>query len=279
MTMTIRNADLDDFKLFLKWAALEGWNPGIGDADAFFAADPTGFFLREVNGEPVCAVSVVNHDSHFAFLGFYICRPEFRGQGHGIAVWSAAVAHAAGRSIGLDGVADQVANYTRSGFVRWGSTVRHRGAHKRCGRDQTRAVLAEDVRALVMADERATGVGRGRFSEAWFSDTRVRHTRVLALGEDATTAFATYRRCQEGVKIAPLFAESVEQVEVLLGSVPVEFGDGPVFLDVPDSCSMLIDFLQSKGFGVTFRAARMYRGIPPAGRPPPAYAVTGMEVG
>jgi hypothetical protein len=30
----------------IEWAAKEGWNPGIHDADCYFSADPNGFFGR-----------------------------------------------------------------------------------------------------------------------------------------------------------------------------------------------------------------------------------------
>jgi hypothetical protein len=32
----------DDVGLALEWAANEGWNPGLHDAEAFLAADPRG---------------------------------------------------------------------------------------------------------------------------------------------------------------------------------------------------------------------------------------------
>jgi len=35
----------DDVSLAVAWAASEGWNPGVHDADCFYAADPDGFFL------------------------------------------------------------------------------------------------------------------------------------------------------------------------------------------------------------------------------------------
>ena len=35
-------AELD---LAIEWAAGEGWNPGLADADAFYAADPNGFLM------------------------------------------------------------------------------------------------------------------------------------------------------------------------------------------------------------------------------------------
>ena len=39
-----------DLKLALDWAAAEGWNPGLDDAHCFYAADPQGFFLGELDG-------------------------------------------------------------------------------------------------------------------------------------------------------------------------------------------------------------------------------------
>ena len=67
--------------LLLQWAEDEGWNPGLDDAVAFHAADPLGFFALEVGGEMVAAISVVKQDASHAFLGLYICKPEYRGKG------------------------------------------------------------------------------------------------------------------------------------------------------------------------------------------------------
>lgn len=43
--LQIRRMTLDDLKLALAWAGQEGWNPGLHDAEPFFAADPHGFFI------------------------------------------------------------------------------------------------------------------------------------------------------------------------------------------------------------------------------------------
>ena len=101
--MILRNADLSELETVLDWAAAEGWNPGLADAEAFYTADPQGFFVAEADGAPVAAISVVNHDAKNAFLGLYICKPEVRGQGIGFALWQHALRHAGDRSVGLDG--------------------------------------------------------------------------------------------------------------------------------------------------------------------------------
>ena len=83
----MRRARKDEIGLILDWAAAEGWNPGLDDAAAFFAADPQGFFIAENDGEPIAAISVVNHSERFAFLGLYLCLRNWRGRGIGYALW------------------------------------------------------------------------------------------------------------------------------------------------------------------------------------------------
>lgn len=55
----------DDVRLAVTWASNEGWNPELHDADCFYAADPDGFFLVEVNGDPAGCISAVAYDDNF----------------------------------------------------------------------------------------------------------------------------------------------------------------------------------------------------------------------
>ena len=67
-TTDFRQIRAGELALLLDWAG-EGWNPGMGDGPAFFAADRAGFFVATVAGQAVAAISVVNHDPAMAFLG------------------------------------------------------------------------------------------------------------------------------------------------------------------------------------------------------------------
>ena len=87
----IRALSRDEMSLPIEWAALEGWNPGLHDAACFYAADPGGFLVGELDGEPVGCISAVKYGSEFGFIGLYIVRPEFRGRGFGIQLWRAAM--------------------------------------------------------------------------------------------------------------------------------------------------------------------------------------------
>ena len=81
--LTIRPATVGEFATAVDWAAAEGWNPGIGDLEAFHDIDPDGFLMGFEDGEPVSSISVVRYDERFGFLGFYIVRADRRGRGAG----------------------------------------------------------------------------------------------------------------------------------------------------------------------------------------------------
>lgn len=113
--------------LAVDWAAAEGWNPGLDDARPFAAADPDGFLIGTIDGEPVATISLVGPEPAFGFLGFYIVAPAFRGRGHGLAIWNAALARRPFRTVGLDGVVAQQPIYRKSGFVLAHRNVRYGG--------------------------------------------------------------------------------------------------------------------------------------------------------
>src|SRR5262245_9136083 len=126
--LRIRVMRPQEIALAADWAAAEGWNPGLADAACFALVDPEGFFIGEIDGVPAATISCVAYDERFAFLGFYIVRPDLRGRGYGLRIWQAAMAHAGSRTVGLDGVVAQQENYKRSGFELAYRNVRYGGA-------------------------------------------------------------------------------------------------------------------------------------------------------
>ncbi len=213
--MTIRAMTLEDLRTVLGWAEEEGWNPGLDDAEAMLAADPQGFLIKVVDGEPVAAISVVNHDPGFAFLGLYLCKPQFRGQGHGLDVWRAGIAHAGTRTIGLDGVPEQQENYAQSGFVKHGSTIRYEGRINATLDSRVRRASVEEIETLIVRDAKSCGMDRAAFLAAWLAPSPNRQTMVSM---DGTTiiGYATFRRCVLGTKIGPLYATSQADAQILL---------------------------------------------------------------
>jgi hypothetical protein len=274
--MIFRNADEAGVARLNDWAAAEGWNPGPDDAAAFHATDPEGFFLAFDGAGPVAGISVVNHSESFAFLGLYLCLPQWRGRRIAFALWQHALVHAGGRTVGLDGVPAQQSNYAKSGFARTGETRRWTGVIEGRGSEALRPVAAGDLPALVALDAAANGIEKSRFLSRWLTDTATR--RTLVLDRDGPQGFVTARICRSGIKIGPLVARDDADAVTLLHGAPALFPGEPAMVDVPDTMPGLTRHCEGLGLTVPFVTARMYRG--PAPLPGPfVTAVATLELG
>ncbi len=76
----IRTMTRPEFDTAIEWAAAEGWNPGLHDAATFHGADPDGFLVGLIDGEPIASIFAVKYGATFAFIGGYIVKPEWRGR-------------------------------------------------------------------------------------------------------------------------------------------------------------------------------------------------------
>ncbi len=111
----IRTMSRDDVDIAIRLAAKEGWNPGLSDAECFYAADPEGFFIAERTANPWerFPLFVMTKGS-----GSWGCTslPGLTRQGYGTALWNHAMQHLEGCNIGLDAVTEQEKTYMKSGF-------------------------------------------------------------------------------------------------------------------------------------------------------------------
>ncbi|RBO52859.1 N-acetyltransferase [Rhodovulum sp. BSW8] len=275
--MKLRSMTAEELPAVLDWAADEGWNPGLDDAVSFHAADPEGFFVAEAEGRIVAAISVVNHTDDVAFLGLYLCRPDWRGRGIGYALWTHALDHAGARTVGLDGVEAQQDNYRKSGFALAGRTVRYAGVLPGRAHPGIGPVLKDDIGTLIAMEAEATGYEKRAFLAAWTRDCETRRTLVCrAAGEIA--GFATIRACREGWKIGPLVAGDGAVAAALIETCGSVAHGAPAMIDVPGTSPWLAGHCTGLGLSPVFGTARMYRG--PAPQPGPLIsAVATLELG
>ena len=61
--MHIRRMTRDELDTLVEWAAREGWNPGLDDAEVFWNTDPNGFVAAEISCELVGGGSIVAYAS------------------------------------------------------------------------------------------------------------------------------------------------------------------------------------------------------------------------
>jgi GNAT acetyltransferase-like protein/acetyltransferase (GNAT) family protein len=281
MPRTIRMLTLQEVERLVDWAAGEGWNPGLGDAAVFRAADPEGFIGAFVDGEMVAGISAVAYGERFGFIGLYICHPDRRGEGHGKAVWDAGMARLGNRTIGLDGVVEQQANYRRMGFEPDYETIRYSG-HVDSG-DAAGLTLGGEIRPLtpdLIADVLAYDRGcfpapRPAFLEGWLQPPRIAR---VATNSRRVCGYGVARQCREGFKVGPLFADDTEIALQLLAALADQMS-GTLHIDVPAADGGFIATLQAAGRSPGFTTTRMYRGGTPGNAKAGVFGITTLELG
>lgn len=278
--LRVRTMRSDEISIALDWAAAEGWNPGLGDDACFAVVDPKGFFIGEVGGAPAATISCVNYDSTFAFLGFYIVRKDLRGRGHGLRIWNEAVAHAASRVIGLDGVVAQQDNYRKSGFefayanIRYGGTVSGLGAPQAAGITELEKIPSAMIEAY---DRTVFPAPRPAFLRAWINSPL--HVGRALIRGGGLAGWGVIRPCRNGHKIGPLAADDRAAAEAVLSALLSEVGGGEIFLDVPSINRDAVAMAQDLGLAPTFETARMYTGAIAPLRLERVFGVTSLELG
>ncbi|HVG50395.1 MAG TPA: GNAT family N-acetyltransferase, partial [Xanthobacteraceae bacterium] len=204
--LRIRAMAADEIALALDWAAAEGWNPGLADAVPFAAIDPAGFLIGEVDGAPAAIIRVTNYDARFAFLGFYIVRPDLRGRGLGLRTWQAGMAHAQARVVGLDGVVAQQDNYRKSGFAYAYANVRYGGVIAGATISAATVPLsAVPFDTLARDDASVFPADRPAFLRAWIAAPG--HEGRALIRDGRLAAWGVIRPCRSGRKIGPLVAD------------------------------------------------------------------------
>lgn len=273
----IRRMSRAELELALDWAAAEGWNPGLHDATPFHVADPCGFLVGLLDGEPIASISVVRYPGGFGFLGFYIVAPERRGLGFGRRLWQAGLAYLEGCTVGLDGVVAQQANYRRSWFVHAWANRRYGGVL--AGRSDPALIDARTlpIDAVMDLDRAMFPAERPAFLAAWLG---LPDSRSLALVEEgALKALGVLRRCRHGCKVGPLYAPDRAAAERVLLGLAEAAGGEELFLDVPEPNAEAVAMAESLGLAVRFETARMYKGPAPATPLSRIFGITTFELG
>ncbi|MBV7263391.1 GNAT family N-acetyltransferase [Photobacterium sp. WH24] len=277
----VEHATLAEWQAVMAWAKDEGWDMGLGDANAFFEVDDQGFFIGYLGKEPVAAMSIVNYSSSFSFLGHYLVSPTYRGQGYGLKLCQSAFAHGGDRCMGLDGMPAQVDNYAKWGFAGGRNNLRMVGQVQQdyhCP-DYIELVQAADIDDIVAYDKSCTGIDRSALLKHWFIG-ETRYGFICRTGQEVT-GIVGVRQSQDGYRVGPLFANTPDLVEPLFVAALSAVPQGrQVTLDVPEKADpTLIKLAEKHGFESIFHTLRMYRGEPPKEQEHKVWCIASLELG
>lgn len=270
----------DEVDLAIEWAAEEGWNPGIDDASSFYSADPHGFFIGLLGDEPIATLSAVKYDDSFGFLGFYIVKPEYRKNGYGVELWNTTLKYLEGCNIGLDGVVAQQDNYKKSGFQLAYRNIRYEGHGDGDVPSNPLVVKLSTLpfETIDSYDRIFFPANRTPFLKSWLSQANGNALGIVRNGK--LTGYGVIRKCRQGYKIGPLFADNPEWAELLFLSLKSRVAPAePFYLDTPEPNKTAIALAERYKMHPVFETARMYRGEEPSTPLNRLYGVTSFELG
>ncbi|WP_454780990.1 GNAT family N-acetyltransferase [Legionella sp. WA2022007384] len=270
----------EEVTIAIEWARKEGWNPGLNDAECFYQTDPQGFFAGKLNGQIIAVGSAVVYDEHFAFCGLYIVDKKYRSQGYGIELTNARLRYVDDRNAGIDGVLNMVNTYAQIGYQFAHSNARYALEHTRLTpkRDPNLVDLnTVPFEQLIQYDNHYFPAPRPKFLSEW-----IKQNTALALGfvqEKQLKGYGVIRKCFEGYKIGPLFANTPAIAEKLFEQL-VEYAQGEiVFLDIPENNPFAVNLVNKYKMSKVFATARMYLKGTPKLSIEGIYGITTFELG
>ncbi|PAV12533.1 GCN5 family acetyltransferase [Methanosarcina spelaei] len=276
--LKIRKMKRDEAEFAIQMAAGEGWNPGIHDGEIFYDTDPDGFFIAEIDEKPVGCVSAVAYDDSFGFFGFYVVKPEFRKKGIGTKLTEKSLENLGNRNIGLDGVLENEKKYQElMKFKSFYSNLRFEGRGE--GEVPNGLVKISDVpfESLLEYDREMFPAPRPVFLEKWIKQPDSYAFAAVEAGK--LKGYGVIRKCQNGYKIGPLFADDPITAEKIFLALKASVPDEAIYLDVPEPNKKAMEIAKKYEMTVMFKTIRMYSREEPDINLEKVYGVTTFELG
>jgi len=275
----VRSLNRDEFDQLLELANLEGWNPGINDADSFYNSDPDGFLGYYIKGKLIGCISAVAYDEDFGFMGFFIVKPEYRKLGYGKKLWDAALKYLGDCNIGLDGAIEMKAKYEDCGFKEAYQSTRYKIIAQKLENEGATMPLKEvNFANLVAFDHLHFPTRRDVFLYNWIHQTEGQSFAVC--NDEKIEGYTFIRKGLEGYRIGPLFALTNETAETLLCKAISWVPEGtPVFLDIPEINDNALKLAKKYQMEPGFQTVRMYTQKAPQINMSGVYGVTNLELG
>ncbi len=299
----------EEAEVLLRWAAAEGWNPGLADLEVAWGFDPQGFIALRytVSGkapELVGGGAILSYGGQCGFMGLFIMRVDYRGQGLGRVLWHERLRRLQARLepgayIGMDGVLNMAPFYAAGGFIHHYHDFRFQGAANAAalavpGGVTTVPLASVPFAAVDAYDREVFGRPRTGFLRRWLTinggyGVAVRGDGATSPADNDPTmpggersslrGYAFLRPCLKGHKFGPVFADDSATARALLRDLLERVPGETVTLDVPEPNAEAMAIAQELGWERAFVCTKMFHGAAPPDTTARVFGVTSFEFG
>lgn len=255
--LSMRYMDEIDLIEVMGWCREEGWNVGSYDASIYHRFDPKGHFLFLVNDRPIGAISIIRHSKNFFTIGPFIVKKEYRSQGYGAQIWQKAMKIVEQKNsnytMALYSVPTQVGRYQKEGFNTefanqgWQLLKTHESPRTVPSLSECLPIGEDIIPDVSRYDQAIFSVSRTKLLQEVLKLSRV--SGIFLKNEKQITGFGIIRPCNNGCRVGPLFADTVENAKKLFLCLFETIDEGKIIIDIPKQNKYAILFAEY--FGLT----------------------------
>ncbi|EDV19944.1 hypothetical protein TrispH2_009722 [Trichoplax sp. H2] len=254
----IVTATINQMKWIISMAKDEGWNPGEDDF-VFQLADPTGYFIGLLNGEPICCISATKYNIQ-AEMGYYVVKKEHRGLGYGRAIMQHSLKYLKGYNILIYALQHKIGTYETIGFKKHEAMIRYAGiiAKKEVISDNIYSARDIPLDKIVEYDARYFAEERKKFLSAWLM-IGTANSFVYKIG-DNIRGLGAIRKAQDGYRIGPLYAETPDIAITLFHRLCQDYENCKITVECPASNADAKELVKKFKLDKVFQGSTMYSG-------------------
>ncbi len=279
--IVVRPAILSDLPAAFHLKNLSGWNQTEADLAFFFKQFPTTYWVAVHNGKVIGTTTAAIYEQKMAWIGMVLVDPEFRRQGVGRLLMTAALEALRGvPCIKLDATPDGKKLYTlldfKDEFILHRMTTKMIPPLAETTSPNVRPIQVSDLPTIINADQSAFGINRAALLTSLFQ----RAPHLAWMSQTTPTAFCLGRAGTNFTQIGPVVAPSQTIAQELIQAALRPLTGQPVVLDVPGAQKASQVFLKTMGFSAERTLIRMFRQENRVtGHPENLHAIAGPEFG
>ncbi|MEO6908812.1 MAG: GNAT family N-acetyltransferase, partial [Abditibacteriaceae bacterium] len=281
--IAVRNLTIDDLDAVMRLKTLAGWNQTEDDWRFILKNHDTDYFAAVHNGKVVGTAGAIRFGDALAWIGMVLVDPEFRRIGIARKLLKEVLDNL-GKCpvVKLDATALGLELYEQNGFVQEYSLQRlihpHLPTINKSSGVEVFPISDEKFQEVLTIDRQIFGADRSILLRALWEKSP--DAAYCVRNQKEISGFCLGRRGTNFYQIGPVVATNFEDARVLISHAMRPFAGQAVGLDVPESQSELITWLQDIGFVTQRSFVRMARGEQSVlGVSEAQFAITGPEFG